>query len=328
VAIIPWYKLLSGLIGSFLALGCVTPTNAQASPSALCYAFLGGNDHQAIGLYTHCEGKDELVIKSRNVWDFAVAADGSVLALRRQRGAVKGEDGYGRPTDIPHYEIEVVSLKPGFQRHWSRLDADASVFELHPYCGTILAIGRQVYLNSGPSQATYKTDNVLTGQPLSFPPYVAFGCSADGKTLVGFLDSDRQALWTGLPPRRKIAEAGQDSIVFPYDISPDGQYVAYNFAGGDNRLCVDKNGEHLGCVRGWSAKISVSDWGGVLYDGGTGKTCGGWECKGIFYWQAGNQIPDLLQAVGSHAQWITPEVATALRAWGSHENAPSGKSRN
>lgn len=321
---IPWSKLLSGLIGSFIVLGCVAATKAQATaPPTLCYAFLKGNAYQASDLYVTCGAQDERITKLGDIWDFAVATDGSVLALRRQRGTEKGKDGYGRPTDIPHFEMEVISLKPGFERHWSPVDGDAS---LYPYCGSILAIAQEVHVASEkPAYETYRTDNVLTGKPVTLPPYVAFGCSSDGKTVVGYLEGDRRALWAGLPPRRRIAREETQYSIVTYGVSPDGQYVAYTTL---QSLCADKNGENLGCVRGSSAKISVSDRGGVLYDSGTGETCAGWECTGVFYWPAGTTEAKPIEPVGWRAQWITPEVAAALRAWRSHEYAPNGKSRN
>lgn len=322
MATIPWHKLLSGLTASFLALvGVVTLTKAQATgPPRPCYAFLRGNAHQSSDLYVACEGKNKRITKVGDIWDFAVAADGSALALRRQRGTQRGRDSYGGPIDIPHFEVEVVSLKPDFQRRWSPVEGRAS---LYPYCGAILALARDVYPGSGgPPKVTYSTHNVLTGRPLSLPPYVAFGCSADKKTVVGYLDVDRHTLWAGMPPQRRIVHAAQGGSVFPYDISPNGQYVGY---AADDALCVDKSGQNLGCVRGWSVKISVSDWGAILYDDGTGETCAGWECMGIFYWRPGTGEPKVIEAVGWYAQWITPKVAAALRVWGSHENASGGK---
>ncbi len=294
-----WKKVFSILIPLMLVPGGFTPTKAQAmEPPRPCYAFLGGNVHKAIGLYISCEGKEELITKAQGVWDFAVAADGSALALRRERGKQKGFDVNHRPIDVPHFEIEVVSLKPGFERHWSPVEGHAS---LYPYCGAILAVARHMYPGSGGPlnlKVTYSTYNVLTGQPVSFPPYVTFGCSADGKTVVGNLDSYGRALWAGLPPRQRIAQAGQYGII-TYGISPNGQYVAWQVMEGI-RLCVDKNGESLGCVPCSSSteKISVSDWGGVLYNGGTGETCGGWECTGIFYWRPETRGPIYYKLMG------------------------------
>jgi len=328
VAASPWKKVFSALIPLLLVPGDVTPANARViEPPTLCCAFLKGNAYQASDLYVACEGKNERITKVGDIWDFAVAADGSALALRRQRGTETGSDVDDRPIDIPHFEIEVVSLKADFQRRWSPVEGDAA---LYPYCGAILAVVRRLHRGSGgPPKVTYRTYNVLTGQPLSLAPYVAFGCSADKKTVAGYLDVDRHTLWAGMPPQRRIVQVARDRIVYPYDISPNGRYVAYAFAGTGDALCVDENGENLGCLRGWGAypqKISISDAGRVLCDSGTGDTCGGWECMGILYWRPGNKEPKTIQPVGWFAQWITPEVAVSLRAWSSHENASGGKS--
>lgn len=314
-----WQKVLLTLISVFLLPGNVARTKAQATESpALCYAFLNGNDHQASDLYVSCEGKKERITKLGDIWDFAVAADGSPLALRRQRGTEPGYDSYRRPIRIPHFEIEVVSLKPDFQTRWSPVYGRVS---LYPYCGTILAEARLVHAGWGePLKVTYRTYNVLTGQPFSLPPYVDFGCSADGKTVVGYLDAERDTLWAGMPPQREVAHAAQDGVISAFGISPNGRYVAYGSLAADLSLCVDKDGESSRCVPAGSSggKLSVSDSGGVLYDGETGEVCNDWPCEGVYYWQAGTPEPKIVEAVGWYAQWITPDVATALRAWGSH----------
>jgi hypothetical protein len=326
MATIPRHKLLSGLIGSFLVFGAVALTKAQAPPSVLCYAFLKGNAYQASDLYVSCREEKSRITRTGDVWDFAVAANGSALALRRQRGTKKGFDDFDhRPIDIPQFEIEVVSLKGDFQKHWSRLDGDVS---LYPSCDTILAITREVQAlpSGGHPKVSYTTGNVLTDEPLRLDPYLAFGCNSDRKTIVGYLDPDRHTLWAGLPPRRVIVQTATGSGTGAFGISPNGQYVAY----ATDELCMDKDGKNLECLRNPGAypfKISVSDSAAVLYEGGTSETCSGWECTGVFYWRPGAKEPKVIEAEGWYAQWITPEVAAALSAWSSYTNARAGTRR-
>ena len=313
-----WRTAVSGLILVLLMPRDTSLMKAQSTePPKLCYAFLKGNTFQASDLYVTCGAEHERITKVGDIYDFAVAADESVLALERRQGTEKGPGEHGHPTPDREFKIELVSLKPGFERHWSALPATGPVEPLYSYCGSILAVDRQRQHHPPPAKDIYKIDNVLTGQPFSLPPYVAFGCSEDGKTVVGLLDVDAADLWLGLPPERKIARSSPYGI-YAYGISPNGEYESYESEEG---LCVGRDGECSGLTRfGVGAtKISVSDWGGVLYDDGTAKTCAGWECIGVFYWKAGMHQPQNVEPVGWFAQWITPEVANAIRAWSKGE---------
>lgn len=321
-----------------LVFGCGALSEAQASPVVPCYAFLKGNAYQASDLYTACEGENKRITTTGDVWDFAVAADGSALALRRPRGTEQVYDVDHRPIKVPHFEFQVVSLKANFQARWTSLGGKGSldphfatilaVGSLHPYCGTILSVERHFWDPSLAREVSYDVYDPLRDQPLTMPPYIAFGCSSDKKAVLGYLDADLHALWTGLPPKRKIEPPAHVGIILPFDISPNGQYIAYAFEPADSALCVDKDEERVGCLRGLSssaAKVSVSDTGDVLYDGGTGETCNGWQCMGIFYWRPGSEKPEILQPVGWFAQWISPQTAAALRAWGSRVRTSTAK---
>ena len=326
-----WWKklLLAPIVVLLLALDVVR-VEAQATESpALCYAYLSSTKNRAIDLYIACEGKHERITSRGDFRDFAVSLDGSTLALLRQLGKQKVRDSEGRLVTIHRYEkIQVVSLKPGFQTRW--FPQVEGAVSLQPSCGTILAVGWIIYIRRPPSSWTYKTYNVLTGQPLSLPPYVAFGCSADGKSVVGYLSADRGALWAGRPPQRITPAARGAGGVVPFDISPNGRYVAYFYfwVGATQGLCLDKDDEDLGCVPSDSPeRISVSDWGGVLYDNGTAEACPEGACLGVFYWRAGTGQPQIVEPHGWLPQWITPEIAASLRAWRSHENTSGGKTR-
>jgi len=327
-----WWKklLLAPIVVLLLALDVVR-VEAQATESpALCYAYLSSTKNRAIDLYIACEGKHERITSRGDFRDFAVSLDGSTLALLRQLGKQKVRDSEGRLVTIHRYEkIQVVSLKPGFQTRW--FPQVEGAVSLQPSCGTILAVGWIIYIRRPPSSWTYKTYNVLTGQRLSLPPYVDFACSADGNSVVGYLSGDRRALWAGRPPQRMTATAPRAGAVPSFDISPDGRYVAYcDFTtnGVASRVCLDRGGDDLGCVPSDTPeKISVSDWGGLLYDNGTGGACPEGACEGVYYWQAGTGQPRIVEPVGWHPQWITPDIAVALRAWKSHLSASGGLSK-
>jgi hypothetical protein len=317
------------------ALRQLWPVERSTVRQAPCYAFLKGDAFIDSDLYVTCKGKTERITNGGDICDFAVAGDGSALALLRHRGIEKGVDVDGNPVDVARKEIQIVSLEPAFQRRWSARDEGNA--ELVSSCGTVLAVSHAIWGPYGGFKQIHTTRDVLSGKPLSFAPYLTFRCSSDHRAIVGQISTDRRLLNSGFPPQRTIIEAPKSSIVALYDISPDGQYVAYV----TDALCVDKNGKNLGCVSGWGTypqKISVSDSGGVLFDGGTGERCyfdtagnsspnslPGYadmeECMGISYWRPGDKGPRVLEIPGRNPQWITLRAAAALRAWWSHENA-------
>lgn len=295
----------------------------------LCYAFLkGDNLYAKADLYLKCGGKPERITTEKDIRDFAVAADGSALALSRQTGTEKSDEG----DDIPRVEIELVSLNQDFRSHWCPRDEGNT--ELEASCGTVVAVSHASWGPSGGFRRVDTARDALTGKLLSFDPYLTFRCSSDRKAIVGHINTDRRVLMAGLPPQRQVVRAPAGSIVAPYDISPDGHYVAYV----TNALCVDDNGKNVGCVRGWGTypeRISVSSSMEILLDGGTGETCfqdprGHWsvnhqrgyddveECTAVSYWRPGRTKLEAIEMFARDPQWITPEAAAALRAWRSH----------
>jgi len=334
-------KVTARLITLVITLSLVgfSPDASAKPPTQLCYAFLKGDVNTHSDLYVTCGGKRERITKNQDIWDFAVAGDGSALALLRHRGTEKGFGSNGMAIAIPHREIEVVSLKPDFQRRLSPRDPGNP--ELESSCGTVLAVSHAVSVapSGGISEVTR---DALSGERLSYEPYYDFRCSSDRKSIVGYLDLHRRVLKVGLPPVRLIVEAREHSIVGPYDMSPNGRYIAYV----TDALCVDDDGKNLGCVRGWGTypqKISVSNSGDVLFDGGSGEPCyfdgvgrvslktlPGYddieECTAVSYWRPGEKERQVLEIIGWSPQWITPEAAAALRAERSHEN-PFGYNR-
>jgi len=326
-----WFaELLPSLLALFpSALGEGSPIEQSSLREAPCYAFLKANAFTDSDLYVTCKGKIERITNEKDLGDFAVSSDGTAVGLLRHRGREKGSDSYGTPVDLPHQEIEVVSLDPGFQRR--SCPRDEGNTELDASCGTVLAVSHAMWGPSGGFKQVHTTRDTLSGKRLSFDPYLTFRCSSDRRAIVGHINTHRRLLEAGLPPQRVIVEAPKSSIVDPYDLSPDGQYVAYV----TNALCVENNGKDLGCVQGWGIypqKISVSNSGAVIFDAGTGETCyldaaGNFslkslpgyddveECIGVSSWRPGDKRSQVLERLGRNPQWITPQAAAALRAW-------------
>jgi hypothetical protein len=298
---------------AFLARGAAGAQREAAPPPTLCYGYV-----YYWNLFVTCKGQTEQVTRSNDVDDFAVASDGSAVALSRRLGMKRRPSkGY----NIPEAQTELVSLKPDFQWRWLTLGSGGG--SLQSSCGTILAIVQGPHL----SEETY---DVFTGVRLRYDPYTTFLCSSDRSTIVGHISPDRHSLMTGLPPSRQIAHS-KDHIVAPYDISPNGQNVAFLSVEGHS-LCVENEGKNLACVNVvWTERISVSDSMGVLFTYETAMyfdRAGHWSkhqlpgyndfnlCIMLFYWRPGNKEPQELQIYGRNAQWLTPESATALCAWG------------
>ena len=314
---------LIALLGTvILAAECIAVMAQERSdvPHSLCYAFLKERD-----LYVNCGAKAERITAESDIADFAVAMDGAAVALVKEHGTEKSMDGH----DIPRRDIELVMLKPGFQRRWlPRVEGSPGV---EASCGTILAVWGGIWSRpSGGFKVDWTARDAFTGKEVRYDGYFDFVCSSDRKTVVGCINSDARILMSGVPPRLQVMEATANEIVIPYNISPNGKYVAYVA----NELCVASHERTLGCLQ-WSGtrpgEVSVSDSMGVLLDGGTGQThrcffnaagqlsfkpLPGYskevECMGVALWRPGDKTAQVLEMFGWSPQWITPEAAAAL----------------
>lgn len=262
-----------------------------------CYTFVRNGD-----LQLSCSSMVSTLTHTENLTDFAIDNE------RRQ--LIYGNNNRGRYADI------VVELESGKSRE---LPDQGEVFAS---CGQILS---SVYPNAA-SQELVK--NPLTGERISYDPYVQFRCSSDRKVVLGLLENGR-SLHEGSPPRRTLVSSALPDIRF--DISPSGSYIAY-FS--DYKLCVEQHGARPDCVRAnlLGSGLSVNNQGEVLFSAGTGRECffkdghhfsskrmPGYEhpeeCVGIGYWRPGLLSIQILEPVGEAPQWIQPDLGRLLLRW-------------
>jgi hypothetical protein len=154
------------------------------------------------------------------------------------------------------------------------------------------------------------------------------------------MDWDHKVLRAGVPPRQVLYDAGSEYRL-RYDVSPNGNYIVYNaIEQAHGRLCLISDGEEPECIEeGFSeGRISISDSKSVLFETTTGRACHykdpyhfsigprpgyteGDLCPVIAYWRAGEKESNVVEPLGRSPQWVTPQTACALRAWGEHARA-------
>jgi len=288
---------------AFLTLAGV----AFAQAKDPCLAFLLRADVTVL-----CEKKTTQVTHLRNIESFAVSEERSSFAFANS-GAASA------------YTTTVIDLKAGTSKKVEGIESVVST------CGGIL-----------PNQNRPRTStrDVVTGEDLTFAPYVRFRCSADRRVVVGITKDgstkdQRSDLYEGLPPSAKIA-AFEDVDAYYFGVSPDGSRVAYY---NDVRpLCVLTRLGTAQCVEHStiSDPVSVNDSGEVLVATGTGRGCvyrtsydfspaatragGDDECLGIGYWKPGMKAISFIVPLGRNPQWISPRIAASLIQWSVKPN--------
>jgi hypothetical protein len=277
-------------------------------PQSLCYAFQHNGD-----VYVSCEGKRQKVTEGGTVVDFALARDGSGMALNRFKFTIQPNGAAKFTWD----RVEVVLLSRHLEMRTLR---GMGLYSLVPSCGTVLLF-----------QEESPAEDLLDGSRLSFDDYKHFRCSADRMVVVGESASNPNVLMTGVTAKSQIAGGKALWGPFVYDVSPKGRYVAYC----DRELCATKLEGNPQCIRAVNGpdRVSVTDSGEVIFDIGTGESCfyrDMWhvslaplpgyerdECLGVAYWKPGDETPTILERLGRNPQWITPRAAEALCAWHS-----------
>jgi hypothetical protein len=255
-------------------------------------------------VYLACQGKKVRITTEGNVTGFAVAQDGSHFIIIRERGQCCGERSLS-PFARETYFLKDPSRPPTLVRE----DEEEA---LYASCGIILNF----------SDVQGQAVDLVTGQPLSFPPYTSFLCSSDRKTIVGRLGPDGRALWAGLPPSREIITVKGPECL-DYDVSANGKFVAYNLHD-EGKLCVQQGTESPHCVRYrplTSEPASVADDGGVLFRTCVGSPVHPCDKTAVAYWHPGEKAPRELEFEGYAPQWLTPAAAAALLAWDSRQPA-------
>jgi hypothetical protein len=309
-----WFAVLLPSLLALIstALGEEAAIQQASASEAPCYAFQNNGD-----IYVSCQGRKEKVTDGGTVIGFAVARDGSSVVLNRHKFRVQGEGSVEQTPD----RVEIISLEGDFP---TRTLPGMRWHRLVPSCGTVLVFA--------PPQGSSAQD-LLHGSRLCFEDYVHFRCSADRSVVAGVTAANREVLKTGVPPQRQIVAAPPQHGRILYDVSPNGRFVGYYWAG---ELCVSERDGGRTCIHFANShdRLSVSDSGEIVLDVGTGETCyfrdmwhgsleplpgydEGDECMGVGYWKPGERAPRILERLGRNPQWITPRAAEALFAWHS-----------
>jgi len=325
-----WGVPLFTLAVSFSVAGATNPARTQASQAeSLCYAFLRDGD-----LLLTCDGRTEQITHFDDVEDFAVAPRQGTLVLIRHRRTPQGQAVDWVLGGKPHYFVsysamQAIELTTG---KGSPLSPLQSPTRLETSCGTVLSITWDPTIGNRLGLA----HDALTGERVRFDPYKNFRCSSDRRTIVGWSDPEHSVLMAGLPPQRELLKNSR-SDELRYDVSPDGRFVVYNTRG---KLCLTSEAGETECIEeGFDqGRISISDSKGVLIESGSDRAChyrdyyhfsvephpGHTEddfCAAIAYWHPGEKRSTIVQPLGRSPQWVSPEAASALRAWGTHPRA-------
>jgi hypothetical protein len=252
------------------------------------------------------------------VEDFAVSVEQSRLAVVTKRVLSRSAS-----TQTVAYTANVIDLAGG---RTATVDGPNRLLST---CGSILT--------NGIRERETKRD-IATGQDVSFPPYIHFRCSADGREVFGLTDAgvsvQQSALYRGIPPLDRIAGAPEVNASF-FNVSPDGSKVA--FFGDSHPLCLWSRPVGVQCAKlaTLTDPVSVNDFGEVLVSIGTGRGCvyrtawdfspadsptgGDDECLAVGYWKPGMPSVAIVAPLGRTPQWISPKTADLLQRWSSRE---------
>jgi hypothetical protein len=329
--------ILSAVVILSLSLAPVpaVPQHDANPPQSLCYAFWLDGD-----VYTNCEGHKERVTHFADVESFAVDPNGQKLALIRHQAKVQGRGVLyvvdGKPEY--YYSHSALQLIPLSGNGGGALSPLKWPMELYATCGTVLGITTDPAAVGNFAALPVLFDDLLNGGQIRIDPYRDFVCTSDRKTVVGRTDLHDSALRVGLPPQ-KVLPGLEGSLEIRYDVSPGGKYIAYNFSDGKviSRMCVfATDTREIDCVgeEVTHARMSVAESGDVLYETSKVGDCyykdsyrastkdlPGYtpsiDCRVIAYWRPGEGKPRILEWLGEDPQWISPETASTLIAWGT-----------
>jgi hypothetical protein len=290
-----------------------------------CFAFLLNGD-----VWINCSGQRQQITKFDDVEDFAIDIHGQVLDVIRYqkksrppaRSVIEGSVTYLEM----HDSQQIFNLR---ERNLPSAIPLTYPTRLVSSCGTVLSVTWDDSISEGSSLGYLRND--LTMQRVQFEPYRNFRCSSDRKTVIGWVDPQHTVLKSGLPPNRDLVDPHQKDAL-EYDISPNGRYIAFSTG---EKICVSEDGAQPNCTqfRASNFRLSVSDWGEVLYVEGSGEGCyytkdslhastkprPGYtemdECVVLLGWRPADSAPKRLELHGSNPQWITPEVAALLHDW-------------
>jgi hypothetical protein len=276
-----------------------------------CFAFLLNGD-----VAVNCGGQMKQVTHRGDLEGFAVSDEHGSLAYTTSRTVARTVS-----TESVVSTTVLIDLKTGGSR---RVEG---VSDIVSSCGGLFPLDT---LRTGAV-----AHDLITGEELVFQPYVRFRCSYDKRTVVGVSKALGGDLYGGLPPITRIASAGSFNVR-GFAVSSDGSKIVYRSDRGSICLfsapgvaqCAEKQGTI-------ADSPSVNDSGEVLIAAGTGRECfysspysfspaqfpgakdeNRDECLGIAYWRQGVKSLQIIEPVGRHPQWVSPETADSLRKLG------------
>jgi hypothetical protein len=288
-------------------------------PQNPCFAFLVRGDVSVV-----CNNRTVQITKRGDVEGFAASNEAFRFAFTTSRITKRTEIEAWRV-----YTTTLINLNSGGS------EAVEKTMNLLNTCGGIFPVGGARGLHSS-------ARDLISGDELSFQPYVRFRCSSDRKKVVGTTKDQGGDLYAGTPPTIKVAAAGQFDV-FRFNISPDGSKIAYY----NGRLCLFSSPGVAQCTEAkdsLSDEPSVDDSGEVLVSVGTGQECyyksfanfsrerfpdaadgDKDECSGIGYWKPGLNAVKTIESLGRSPQWISPTTAELMRKWSVHQNMSTPK---
>jgi hypothetical protein len=273
----------------------------QVDKQSPCFAYLQDGD-----VYAKCSGEVIRLTPTRDVSDFAIADDGSVLALERERviGLTKDGSGAIADCDVRLYRLSS-NTTPRTIPH--------ACGGLYASCGTLVIEDR-----------TKGVDDLLTGTKIQIEGFKSFSCSANKTVVAG---------WRGSCCHDFVVQAPQTSYAEPVaggaSVSAAGTVAYFTEGSNDNSLCVIDGGGKRSCLKHADAfgKLSVSDSGDVLFTTHTEGGCryrkgsitkvrppdsGDDQCLGISVWNPSSGSKFLVKELAQRPQWLTPEAWSAI----------------
>ena len=272
-----------------------------------CFGFLLKGDVISV-----CEGKTSQVTHRGDIDNFAVSDELSSLAYTTSRITKRDAT-----SSFVATTVTVANLKTGSSKQFHGMRTRGVVSS----CGRLL----EIEVGSGGPTST----DVVTGEILSFAPYVFFRCSTDRRVVAGILaypaNSNKHGdLYFGVHPTTKIAAADDVDPGF-FNVSPDGTKIAWfndvrplcivslpgpaqcvdHFTKSDP-VSVNNSGEVAGCYRHWTG-LHVQNLVQLFPapNGGSGD----YECLGIGYWKAGIKSIVIIKPIGRNPQWLSSGIA-------------------
>ena len=277
----------------------------QVNEQSPCFAYLQNGD-----VYAKCSGDVLRLTRSHDLSDFAIADNGSVLAIKRERVIGLTKDGSGAIMDC---DVRLYSLSS----NTTPRTIPHACGQLYASCGTVVLDDR-----------TTGTEDLITGTPIHREGLRSFLCSANKTVVAGWREYCCHDFLVRGPSVTQV-----EPIAGGASVSPAG-VVAYFSRGltglsSNNSLCVIERGGNRTCLKDADAfgKLSVSDSGDVLFTTHTEGGCryhknsitrakpphfGNDQCLGIAIWNPSSGKA-LVKDLAQRPQWLTPEAWSAIR---------------